>query len=40
MEFFINDLMDDKSNVTSNMEEGEDKLTQAELDELTALLSA
>jgi hypothetical protein len=40
-ELFINDMMDsDKSDVTSDMEEEEEELTQAELDELTASLSA
>jgi hypothetical protein len=36
MELFINDLMDDE---TRDMEEKEEELTQAKLDELTASLS-
>jgi hypothetical protein len=41
MELFINDLMDsNKSDLASDMEEEEEELTQAKLDELTASLSA
>jgi hypothetical protein len=40
MELFITDMVDDdESDVASDMEEEEEELTQAELDELTGSLS-